>query len=251
MSPTIAHALLGGSLALLLYTISQQWNLEKRFTERMVVVFAFNSMIGPDIFNILYAVHLDELVNSIPIKSFVHSLLGWPIWCLGIMWIWYYVVNFKSTKQTKISKRATLLLLIAAGEMHFYLDFLDNGVNLIGFSDWSVHLNLQEHFLTGESYVYGPLFELVPWFSMFELFLIGIVFMILMIYSLFRWQLKYTYIIALVFLITLFILYFLVGSIIFGKENDIGVTLYFGLLFLIPFSMTILAMERPENLGLS
>ncbi len=241
--PTIAHALLGGAVALIFYTLSIKWGFqnEKKFTERMVIVFALNSMIGPDIFTMFLAFHIDT--SSIPIKPFVHSILGWPIWCLFIMWLWYYVINIRSTEQTRLSKRSTLLLLIAAGEMHFYLDLLDDGVNLIAFSSWNVHLTLEENFLTGASYEFGPLHDMMPWFSMTEMFLIGIFFMILLIYSLFRWELKYTYLISTLFLVSLFVLYFLFGSIIFGFENDIGVTLYFGLLFLIPLTMMILAME--------
>ena len=241
--PTISHAILGGAIALVFYglTNSPSWTSEKRFTERMVILFALNSFIGPDIFTMLHAFNINP--DGIPIRSFVHSILGWPVWCLGIMWIWYYVINLKSDEQTKLSRKSTLLLLVAAGEIHFYLDFLDNGVNLIGFGDWRILLTLEDHFLTGTSYPYGPLHEIAPWFSMTEMFIIGIVFMILLIYSLFRWQLKYTVLIAGAFLILIFVLYFLFGSVVFAHENDFGITLYFTLFFLVPIILMILAIE--------
>ena len=36
----------------------------------------------------------------------------------------------------------------------------------------------------------------------------------------FRWQLKYTYLVAGLFFAMIFILYFLFGSVVFGFEND-------------------------------
>ena len=81
--PTIAHALLGGAIALIFYGISQYWEFknERRFTERMVVLFAFNSMLGPDIFTMFYAFSIDT--RAIQIKPFMHSILGWRVCYLG------------------------------------------------------------------------------------------------------------------------------------------------------------------------
>jgi len=242
--PTIAHAILGGAIALVFYTITLKWNTEKKFTERMVILFAFNSMIGPDIFTMFYAFRLGAVAESIPIRPTVHSILGWPLWCLIIMWLWYYVINIRSTEQTKLSKKSTLLLLIAAGEMHFFLDALDAGFPVFGFGDWRIHYSLQDLFLIDDIYTSGPLTEVFPWFSMAEMFLLGLFFMILLIYSLFRWQLKYTYLVAGLFLFTIIVLYFLLGSpILGGTEHDLGITIYFGGLFLIPLFLMVLAME--------
>jgi hypothetical protein len=242
--PTIGHALLGGSIALILYTISQKWNTEKKFTERMVIIFAFNSMIGPDIFTMLNAFRLGEVANSIPIRATVHSVLGWPLWCLIIMWLWYYVINIRSTEKTKLSMKATLLLLIAAGEMHFFLDTLDAGMYIFGYGDLSIRVTLQDLFLIDDIYTVGPLTNVLPWFSMGEMFLVGLLFMIVLIYTIFRKQLIYTYITAGIFLTSIVILYFLLGSnILGGSEHDIGVTLYFGGLFIIPLGLMVLAME--------
>ncbi len=242
--PTIAHALLGGAIALIFYTITLKWNTEKRFTERMVILFAFNSMIGPDIFTMLNAFHLGEIADAIPLRATVHSALGWPLWCLIIMWLWYYVINIRSTEQTKLSKKSTLLLLIAAGEMHFFLDALDAGIYIFGYGDWRIHITLQDLFLIDDLYPTGPLTNVLPWFSMAEMFIVGLFFMILMIYSLFRWQLKYTFLVAGIFLTTIISLYLLLGSnILGGSEHDVGVTFYFGGLFLIPLALMALSME--------
>ncbi len=241
--PTIAHAILGGTLAIIFYTMSQRWNPEKKFTERMVILFSFNSMIGPDIFTMMYAFHMGNIAEQIPIRPFVHSILGWPVWCLGIMWIWYFVINLRSTDDTKLSKLSALLLLIAAGEMHFYLDMLDDGVHLIAFGNWGVYLSWQDNFLTGMKYQYGPLSDTFPWFSMTEMFFIGLVFMILLIYTLFKKELIWTYIVAGIFFASIIGLYFLFGSYIFGFENDFGVILYFGTLFIVPLMLMGLAME--------
>ena len=209
----------------------------------MVIIFAFNSMIGPDIFTMLYAFHLGEVANTIPIRPTVHSILGWPIWCLFIMWIWYYVINIRSTEQTKLSMKSTFFLLVAAGEMHFYLDLLDDGVNLIGYGSDSIRLTLEDNFLIGMAYQTGPLSEAMPWMSMTEMFFIGLIFMIILIYSLFRWQHKYTFLVAGIFLGTVILCYYLFGSYVYGYENDLGIILYFGGLFLLPLSLMILAME--------
>ena len=242
--PTIGHALLGGSIAIILYSISQNWGSEKRFTERMVIILAFNSMIGPDIFTLLNAFNLNQVANSIPIKPTVHSVFGWPLWCLIIMLLWYYVINIRSTEKTKLSMKSTLFLLIAAGEMHFFLDALDAGIYVFGFGDFSIHITIQDLFLIDEIYAIGPLTEVFPWFSMGEMFLVGLAFMILMIYSIFRWQLKYTYLVAVLFLTTILSLFFLLGAnILGGNEHDIGVTIYFGGLFLVPLGLMVLAME--------
>lgn len=243
MSPTISHALLGGALAIILYVLtnSEHWKSDKKFSERMVVLVAFNSFIGPDIFTMFYAFNMDP--SSIIIKPFVHSMIGWVIWCLGIMWIWYYIINIKSTEQTKVSKLSVLLLLIAAGEIHFFLDMLDNSVSIIGFADWQIRISLQDLYYISEIHEFGPLHSLIPWFTMTEMFFIGLVFMVLLIYSLFRWQLKFSLLIALMFLITIFSAFFLFGSIVFGKENDFGITLYFGILLVLPIILMIYAME--------
>ncbi len=241
--PTIAHAILGGALALVFYTMSKKWNLEKKFTERMVILFSFNSMIGPDIFTMLYAFQLGQVAEQIPIRPFVHSMLGWPVWCLGILWVWYYVINLRSTDDTKLSKMSALLLLIAAGEMHFYMDMLDEGVHLIAFGKWGVFLTLQDNFLTGMAYQYGPLHGIFPWFSMTEMFIIGLVIMIFLIYTLFKKELIWTYIVAGIFFAAIIGLYFLFGSYIFGFEDDYGITVYFLSLFIAPLALMVLAME--------
>ena len=146
--------------------------------------------------------------------------------------------------QTKLSKKATLLLLIAAGEIHFFLDALDAGIYIFGYGDWNLHITLQDLFVIDDIYQTGPLTNIFPWFSMAEMFLVGLFFMILMIFSLFRWQLKYTYLIAGIFLSAIISLYFLLGSTILGgSEHDIGVTIYFGGLFLIPLGLMVWAME--------
>ena len=47
---TITHALFGGAVGLLFYFITR--NSRKVFNERMVIIFTFNSFIGPDLFKI-------------------------------------------------------------------------------------------------------------------------------------------------------------------------------------------------------
>ncbi|MHA1337317.1 MAG: hypothetical protein ACTSPW_16515 [Promethearchaeota archaeon] len=244
--PTIAHSLLGGGIALILYILTNTngFYSERRFTERMVILVAFNSFIGPDIFTLFYAFHIDT--SKIPLKILVHSLLGWPIWCLGILWIWYYVINIRSTPLTKVSKKSVLLLLIAAGEIHFFLDFLDSSVCLIGYGDLAIYISLNKDFLTGLTYMYGPFHDVAPWFSMTEMFFVGVLFLFLLVYSIFRWELKYTILIAILFLITIFSLYFIFGSIVFGFENDFGITLYFGGLLIFPIMLMIFAMEKRD-----
>ncbi|MGV9170998.1 MAG: hypothetical protein ACOC44_09955 [Promethearchaeia archaeon] len=241
--PTIAHAILGGAIALILYTItnSTHWESEKRFNERMVVLVAFNSFIGPDIFTMFYAFNLDASV--IPIRPFVHSILGWIAWSGLIMWLWYYIINYKAEDTERVSFLATFFLLVAAGEAHFFLDFLDNGVDLIGFGDLHMHLTLQDNFLLGYDYMYGPLHPIFPWVSMTELFFIGLGFMILLIYSLFNWKLIWTYMIAGIFLGTLLLLYLLFGSYIVGFENDFGIIILFGGFLLLPVSLMVAAIE--------
>ena len=241
--PTIAHALLGGAIAMIFFSLtnSENWNADKRFSERMVILVAFNSFIGPDIFTMFYAFDLDP--SQIIIKPFVHSILGWPLWCLGIMWIWYYVINIKSTEQTALSKKSTLLCLVAAGEIHFYLDLLDSPVTLIGFGNWTINISLQDHFLIGMKYQYGPLHDVFPWFNMTELFFIGIIFLIILVYSLFRFQTKYTYLISAIFVAFIMACYILIGSYVVGFENDLGVTLYFCGLLLLPMVLLMYAME--------
>lgn len=241
--PTIAHAILGGAVALILYTItnSDHWESENRFTERMVILVALNSFIGPDIFTMFYAFNIDSSI--IPIKPFVHSLIGWVVWSAGIMWLWYYVINYKAEDKEKLSLIAIFVLLVAAGEMHFFLDFLDNGVDLIGFGEYHIHLTLQDNFLIGFDYPYGPLHPIFPWFSMTELFFIGLGFMVLLIYSLFNWKLLWTYTIAAIFLGALLILYILFGSYIVGFENDFGIIILFGGLLILPIVLMVASID--------
>ena len=97
--PSIAHAIFGGAFAFIFYSLSKSLDLEKKFNERMLYLYIFNSFIGPDIFKVFYAFKLDFLALENPLTYFVHSLLGWPIWCLGIMWIWYYVINIGAKEE--------------------------------------------------------------------------------------------------------------------------------------------------------
>jgi len=237
---------LGGAIALIFYLItnSENWNSEKKFTERMVIIFAFNSMIGPDIFTSLYAFRLGELAEAIPIRSTVHSIFGWPLWCLVIMWIWYYVINIRSTEQTKLSLKSIFLLLVAAGSIHFFMDAIDAGLYIFGYADWRIHVSFEDLFMIDTIYQTGPLTDLFPWFGMGHMFLVGLFFMILLIYSLFRWELKYTWVIAGIFLGVIVLLYFLLGAgILGGEEHDMGAILYFGGLLLLPLALMVIAME--------
>jgi len=244
--PTIAHALLGGAIALIFYIITnnENWNSEKKFTERMVIIFAFNSMIGPDIFTALNAFRLGELADSIPIRATVHSILGWPLWCLIIMWLWYYAINIRSTEQTKLSLKSTFLLLVAAGEIHFFMDAMDAGLYVFGYGDWRLHVSIENLFMIDTIYQTGPLTNIFPWFSMGEMFILGLFFMIILIYSLFRWEMKYTWLTAGAFLGIIVSLYFLLGAgILGGEEHDMGAIIYYGGLLLLPLGLMVISME--------
>lgn len=244
--PTVAHSLLGGAIALIFYIItnSNNWNSEKKFTERMVILVALNSFIGPDIFTMLYAFGLGELAEANPLRATVHSVFGWPLWCLLIMVLWYYAINLRSTEQTKLSLKSTFLLLVAAGEIHFFMDAMDAGIYLFGFADWRMHISFQELFMIDTLYQTGPLTSIFPWFSMGEMFMVGLFFMFLLTYSLFRWEMKYTWLIAGLFLFIIISLYFLLGAnILGGTEHDMGAILYFGGLLILPLGLMVISIE--------
>lgn len=244
--PTVAHSLLGGAIALIFYIItnSEHWNSEKKFTERMVIIVALNSFIGPDIFTMLYAFGLGDVAEATPIRATVHSVFGWPLWCLIIMVLWYYAINIRSTEQTKLSLKSTLLLLIAAGELHFFMDTIDAGINLFGFGDSRLIITFEDLFMIDTNFQTGPLSSVFPWFSMGEMFMVGLFFMVLLTYSLFRWEIKYTWLIAGLFLFIIISLYFLLGAdILGGTEHDMGAIIYFGGLLILPLGLMVISME--------
>jgi len=244
--PTVSHALLGGAIGLIFYLItnSQNWNSEKKFTERMVILVALNCFIGPDIFTMLYAFRLGELAEANPIRATVHSVLGWPLWCLIIMVLWYYAINIRSTEQTKLSLKSTFLLLVAAGELHFFMDAIDAGITLFGFGDSRLIITFEDLFMIDTIYQTGPLTNIFPWFSMGEMFMVGLFFMVLLTYSLFRWEMKYTWLIAGLFLAIIILLYFLLGAdILGGEEHDMAAILYFGGLLILPLGLMVVSIE--------
>jgi len=243
MSPSIAHALFGGTFAFIFYILSRSLDLEKKFNERMLYLSIFNSFIGPDLFKVFFSFNLDFLVLGNPLTYFVHSLIGWPVWCLGLMWIWYFILNIGSTEENKITKGTTLLLLIAVGEMHFFLDAIDTGVHLIAFGEFQIYIPRDAFFFAKDFYTYGPLHDVFPWFSMFEMFLIGLFFLIMFTYVLFKKELKHVYIVIGIGVVVILSCFILFGSIVFGMENDIGVAMLFLSLIFLPILMIIYAVQ--------
>lgn len=241
--PTIAHSLLGGAISLILYAFTRK--SDKRFTNRMVILLSLNSFIGPDLLNITYTL-VEDMGALYNIHKIIHSIIGWPIWCLGIVWLFYYVINIKASDEDKLSLLQIYLILIAGGFFHFGMDLLTQSLWIFGIpiSPWNeATINLNT-FLTGDDYPEGPLHALMPWFSMGEMFIIGIAFLICMIYALMKDNLKLTIILSLLFLTTLLVCYWLFGSLIFGEEEDIGITLFYGAFFIGPLLLCFASFQN-------
>ncbi|MHA1733432.1 MAG: hypothetical protein ACTSU5_15905 [Promethearchaeota archaeon] len=221
--PTITHAIFGGALAIVLMSWSK--SSKRVFTPHLVILFALNSFIGPDIFNIARLYHDTPTVEVI--HSFVHSIVGFWVVALGLAVIYYYLLNAKRKKAERTPFSSIYLVIGAAGLLHFTLDILDQAVRLFPLANVWIRLG---DFHTGETYATGPLESVAPWFSTTELFIVGIAWMLVLIYALIRRGERDTYIVAGLFLACVMLLLFLFGSQLVRGENDIGWAAY-GLLF--------------------
>lgn len=224
--PTIAHSIVGGALGLVLLT----WSKEARrvFTPPLVILFALNSFIGPDLFHIpvivLGAGH-DSAFGVI--DRFVHSLVGFVIWAGPVAAASYLVVNARRDKGTRTPPLSIYLTVVAGGICHFALDLIDNGVRLLPLGTRYLRLtDLQ----TGRLYPSGPLEAALPWFSMSELLVMGVACMVLLVYLLVRKGERAGYAGAGVFLAIIAALLLLFGGQLVGGEHDLGYGAY-GLLF--------------------
>ncbi|MHA1339067.1 MAG: hypothetical protein ACTSRZ_03640 [Promethearchaeota archaeon] len=246
--PTIAHALIGGGVAFLIYLIEyeKQINTNPKFTKAHVIIFTINSFVGPDIgkMGIIFG-PISYLMNDI-----IHNFIGWICFAFPLAILYFFIFNkFKLPKKRKpsISFLHVYELIFAAGLIHFSLDVLDQSMpifpNFDIFPEWRISL---EGLKTGYS-ISGILSQFYPDFGFGELFIICMFFLVVIIWTFYKKTLKITIIVASVFIFTLICLFIFFGSALTHHENDIGFTLYGVIFWIAPIFICYLSFEKSSK----
>ncbi len=232
--PTIAHAIFGGAVALVLMSWSK--NSSRVFTPHLVILFTLNSFIGPDLFNIVLMYGRTSIIETI--HAFVHSLVGFWIVTPGLAVVYYLIMNAKRKGAEKIPYLPMVITIGAAGILHFALDILDYGIRVFPLVDyyWDI-----ETFQTGSTNSVGPLSGIFPFFSTTELFLVGLGWMCVLIYVLLKKSEKQVFLVATIFLGTIIGLLLLFGNQIVRGEHDLGYLAYALIFWVLPLALCYIA----------
>ncbi len=251
--PTITHSMIGGAIALLLYTLTYE-NLEKggkTFQKEHVIILALNSFIGPDYSKFLSPFFGREYWESTAyqqINGFSHSIIGWLILSFPFALLYYSLFRYtgqgKREKNAPISYMHVLILIIAGGMNHFGMDMLDSSVRVfppIISKEYSLSIT---SFYTGSMLAEGDLWDTLSWFSTRYYLMLGIIFMIILIYMLNKKSLKAVWITAIAFSVIVFSLIYFIGSRSVSYENDLGLFLYAMFAWIIPLYLCYASMEK-------
>ena len=238
--PSIAHLVLGGTLAICLYYIS-----EGKFSKTHCFIFFLNNYLGPDVGWVL------------GIGRFSHSLLFWPLFAFILAYIYHYFTRFTikidgirnieiiDLERHKLHYFNTYLLVLAAGIMHIYLDGVVNKGGRFSVIPEIVpvyeglFLTYEDFFLFGVDGVF-PLYFLVSMFIGISL-IFGFIF-------LFVWFLKNnskkTALIVFIYIVVFMLFFYLVGSISTMFHLDGGAIIFVSIFWLIPLMLCTMSIKE-------
>jgi hypothetical protein len=175
-----------------------------------------------------------------------HTVAGWFFAALLLAFLYFAIFKY-ATKEGKqgnppLTFKSTYLVILAAGLLHFALDFVDYASymtpNFSGEGSYGAFQLGYENLSTGYGMPEGILSSVFPGFSGGELLLIGLLSMVILIWVLNNKKLIVVYIAAggfILFIITILILF---GGRVVYYENDLGWLIYF--LFFIMFPLYLI-----------
>ena len=237
--PSIAHLVMGATIGLCLYYIS-----EKKFSKTHVFILFLGSYVGPDVGWVL------------GIGQFSHSLLFWPVFAIGLTYIYHYFTRFTlkingikdieliDLEQYKLRYLNTYFLVLAGGIMHLYLDGIMNKqgefriIPQLPFTS-EEYTWLLEDFVTFGYYGVFQIHILISLFIGISL-IFGFVFV-------FIWFLKRnsktTGTIVVLYIIIFLVFFYLVGSISTMFHPDGGAIVYVAIFWGTPMILCVLSTK--------
>jgi len=253
--PSIAHLIMGGIIGICLYYIS-----DRKFSKTHVFILFLGNYVGPDVGWVL------------GIGRFSHSLLFWPLFAMGLAYVYHYftrfTIRFDGIKDVeiidleyyKLKYINTYFLVLAGGIMHLYLDSIMNKQGefriipqlpfnyeeytwkLADFVNFGYEGAIQIYFLisiaVGISLIFGFVFIFI-WFL--------------------KKNSKTAGLIVFLYVIMFLIFFYLAGSISTMFHPDGGAIIYVGIFWGIPIILCVLSTkdfsipkeEKKEKLNIS
>ncbi|MHA1716106.1 MAG: hypothetical protein ACTSXP_10710 [Promethearchaeota archaeon] len=231
------HSIFGGVIGLFLYFLTK--NSKKRFNERMVILFALNSFIGPDLFKIPSMFIFPSNLALRSLNLFLHSIIGWLLWSFIISVPYWIAFQYKARYPDALLYFNVVKINIAAGMMHLGFDVLDlsrsaiyGNLRIVSW-DESTAFNL-DSFHSGWNYPTGVFTISSIRLGAGILFLIGLSFLMVLTWLLLKKKVGRATILAGMFVVLVFIMILLFGSRIVGYEHDLGYFVYASTFFLGP-----------------
>lgn len=238
--PSIAHLVMGGIIGICLYYIS-----DRKFSKTHVFILFLGNYVGPDVGWVL------------GIGRFSHSLLFWPVFAIGLAYIYHYFTRFTlrineikdieiiDLEHYKLQYLNTYFLVLAGGIMHLYLDGIMN-------KQGEFRIIPQLPF-TSEEYTW--LLEDFVTFGYYGVFqihiLISIIIGICLIFGfvfVFIWFLernsKTAGTIAILYIIIFLIFFYLIGSISTMFHPDGGAIVYVSIFWGTPMILCVLSTKE-------
>ncbi len=244
--PTVVHAIFGGILGLFAYLVSR--NSPRVFNERMVIVFALNAFIGPDLIKIprIFIAPADPVLLAL--DQYLHSVFGWITWSFGIALLFWQLANVRARYPESITYFNSVKLVMGAGFTHLGLDILDlsqEGYGSLSVFPWdpSTAINL-DTFHTGWYFTDGILDIGSRRLGAALLLGTGLLFLIMLVYFLVKKKdVKRSIIGASIFVAIIIAMIALFGSEIVYDEHDLGYFVYMSLFLFVPLALIYWAMQ--------
>ncbi len=244
--PTVVHAIFGGILGLFAYLVSR--NSPRVFNERMVIVFALNAFIGPDLIKIprIFIAPADPVLLAL--DQYLHSVFGWITWSFGIALLFWQLANVRARYPESITYFNSVKLVMGAGFTHLGLDILDlsqEGYGSLSVFPWdpSTAINL-DTFHTGWYFTDGILDIGSRRLGAALLLGTGLLFLAMLVYFLVKKRdVKRSIIGASIFVAIIIAMIALFGSEIVYDEHDLGYFVYMSLFLFVPLALIYWAMQ--------
>lgn len=245
--PTVVHAIFGGVVALLFHLVSKGGR--RVFTERAVIVFAFNAFIGPDIFKIPRVFIDPGNATLLALDQALHSIVGWVAWAFLVAVPFWLLARVKASQADTLPYTSTAILVLGAGLTHLGLDVLDlsqEGYGSLSVLPWdpSTSFNLAT-FHTGSTWD-GLVQGLPSRAGAAILFATGLCFLCLISYFLLRKRTRHAIIAAGIFVGTVTGLVVMFGSGIVYGEHDLGYLVYLSVFFFVPLALMYWSLQGKD-----
>ena len=247
--PSIAHLVLGGTIAICLYYISNG-----KFTKTHAFIFFLCNYLGPDVGWVFGIGHI------------THSLIFWPLFAIILSYFYHYFTRFTikidgiknveliDLEGYKLHYLNTYLLVLAAGILHLYLDGLMNKGGTFRIIPQLLS-NSEELFWTLNDFiVFGEEGVLQIPFLISMFIGVSLIFGFVFLYVIFlKKNSKKTAIIVCIYIVGFVIFFYLAGSVITMVHPDGGAIIYVCIFWASPLILCVLStrefkfIKRDEN----